>query len=172
MRGGHSRRGRGARPPGLTGVREGLEGGAGATAAGCRAGDRPSGRRASQWTDSAQSAREADGPALRHTQAPSAAGSVGGPTAAHAPPHAASHLRRHHATPEPTCVTCRSPPATPTPNDHALRPGPQEPRPPPQLHPRRLQGLRHLTNTERPVLWHVGAMEWITTTSLGRPGPR
>jgi integrase/recombinase XerD len=31
---------------------------------------------------------------------------------------------------------------------HALRPSPQEPRPPPQLHPRRLHGLRHLTQTK------------------------
>ncbi|TDO47700.1 phage integrase family protein [Kribbella sp. VKM Ac-2527] len=31
------------------------------------------------------------------------------------------------------------------PDDHALRPRPQEPRPTPQLHPGRLHGLRHLT---------------------------
>jgi integrase/recombinase XerD len=35
---------------------------------------------------------------------------------------------------------------------HALRPSPQEPRPAPQLHPRRLHGLRHLTPQRLP--WH------------------
>ena len=33
----------------------------------------------------------------------------------------------------------------PDPHNHALRPGAEEPRPPPQLHSRRLHGLRHLS---------------------------
>ncbi len=41
----------------------------------------------------------------------------------------------------------RGPPRRPT-HDDALRPRPHEPRPPPQLHPRRLHGLRHMTNRE------------------------
>jgi hypothetical protein len=36
-------------------------------------------------------------------------------------------------------------PARRSPDHHALRPSPQEPRPPPELHPGRLHGLRHLT---------------------------
>ncbi len=47
---------------------------------------------------------------------------------AHAPPH----LRHQHARRR------RRPP-----HHHALRPSPQEPPPTPQLHPRRLHGLRH-----------------------------
>jgi integrase/recombinase XerD len=46
-------------------------------------------------------------------------------------------------------ATSRSPPATRPPHHHAVRPSPTEPRPAPQLHPRRLHGLRHL-NTNVP----------------------
>ena len=44
-----------------------------------------------------------------------------------------------------TCATCRSPHGTPTRAHDAVRPGPAEPGPPPELHPGRLHGLRHLT---------------------------
>ena len=43
----------------------------------------------------------------------------------------------------------RRPPRRPE-NHNALRPGPQEPRPPPELHPCRLHGLRHLTELTSP----------------------
>jgi hypothetical protein len=45
---------------------------------------------------------------------------------------------------KPARRTDRRPPRRPTNND-ALRPGPQEPRPPPQLHPRRVHGIRNVT---------------------------
>ena len=62
-------------------------------------------------------------------------------------PHMLRH--RHHD------ARCRGGPARRPdrrrrrPQDHdALRPGPQEPRPPSQLHSRRLHGLRHLTRSQ------------------------
>src|SRR3954447_5705720 len=84
---------------------------------------------------------------------------------AKAPPVDSMTSQRPPASPPPGCIpTCsatptsppcstrastfemsRSPPVTPTPPHHALRTRPQEPRPPPQLHPRGLHGLRHLT---------------------------
>lgn len=70
----------------------------------------------------------------------------GGQAAADAPAHAQAHLRHHHARRRrrPTRRPDRRPPRRPE-NHHALRPRPHQPRPPPQLHPRRLHGLRHLT---------------------------
>jgi len=50
----------------------------------------------------------------------------------------------------PRCADRR--PARRPPHHDALRPGPHQPRPPPQLHPRRLHGLRHLTHHPRHVL--------------------
>jgi integrase/recombinase XerD len=47
-------------------------------------------------------------------------------------------------------VQNRRPPRRPT-NHHALRPRPHQPRPPPQLHPRRLHGQRHLTHAPADV---------------------
>ena len=44
----------------------------------------------------------------------------------------------------------RRPPRRPA-NHHALRPSPQEPRPAPQLHPRRLHGLRNLIPRGQPA---------------------
>ena len=49
----------------------------------------------------------------------------------------------------------RRPSRRPT-HHHAVRPGPQEPRPPPQLHPRRLHGLRHLTGRTSPAALGLG----------------
>jgi integrase/recombinase XerD len=46
-----------------------------------------------------------------------------------------------------TCATSRSPPPCRPSHHDALRPCSQEPRPSPQLHPRRLHGLRHLNRT-------------------------
>ena len=52
-----------------------------------------------------------------------------------------------------TCETSRSPPATPIHVQRCVtRAGPQEPRPPPELHPRRLHGLWYLTEPHPP--WH------------------
>ena len=66
--------------------------------------------------------------------------------AAAAPAHAPPHLRHHHARRRrrPPRRPNRRPPRRPS-DDDALRPSPQPTRPPPQLHPRRLHGLRHLT---------------------------
>jgi hypothetical protein len=73
-------------------------------------------------------------------------------------------------------ATPKSPPATPTPHHHALRPSPQPPRPPPQLHPRRLHGLRNLTSpahhTTLPRVGHLLAAsapscrrsQWVIAT--------
>jgi len=74
---------------------------------------------------------------------------------AHAPPH----LRHHHARRRGRPARCpdRRPPRRSTHHD-ALRPGPQEPRPPPQLHPGRLHGLRYLTETAWPG--HVWGDAW------------
>jgi integrase/recombinase XerD len=57
------------------------------------------------------------------------------------------HVRDHHARRrrQPPRRADRRPPRRPK-NHHALRPGPQEPRPAPQLHPRRLHGIRHVAN--------------------------
>jgi len=59
------------------------------------------------------------------------------------------HMLRHTSSrrcsmPGSTCATSRSPPGTPIPGRPCTRAGPHEPRPAPQLHPRRLHGLRHL----------------------------
>ncbi len=65
-------------------------------------------------------------------------------------PHMLRHLRHDHArrrSQPARRADCR-PPCRPTYND-ALRPGPQEPRPPPQLHPRRVHGLRNLADAHR-----------------------
>ena len=61
-------------------------------------------------------------------------------------PHMLRHIvRDDHARRrcQPAQGADRRPARRPT-NDHALRPGPQEPRPAPQLHSRRLHGIRHL----------------------------
>jgi site-specific recombinase XerD len=57
------------------------------------------------------------------------------------------HVRDHHARGrrQPPRRADRRPPRRPK-SHHALRPGPQEPRPAPQLHPRRLHGIRHVAN--------------------------
>src|SRR5262249_24447581 len=70
--------------------------------------------------------------------------------------HAAAHLRHDHARRRrgPTRRADRRPPCRPT-HHHALRPRQKEPRPPPELHPRRLHGLRHLTPCERPMRTHL-----------------
>jgi integrase/recombinase XerD len=62
------------------------------------------------------------------------------------PAHAPAHLRDHDAgrgTRPARCPDRRTPRRSA--NQHALRPGPPEPRPPPELHPRCLHGLRHMT---------------------------
>jgi integrase/recombinase XerD len=60
-------------------------------------------------------------------------------------PHTPTQLRDDHARRrrKPARRTDRRPPRRP-PHHHALRPRPQEPRPPPQLHPRRVHGLRNV----------------------------
>jgi hypothetical protein len=55
------------------------------------------------------------------------------------------------STPASTCATSKSPPATPTPEPPCATTAPAKPRPPPQLHPRRLHSLHHLTNMPRRV---------------------
>jgi hypothetical protein len=63
------------------------------------------------------------------------------------------------STPASTCATYnRRPPRRPT-NHHALRPRPQQPRPPPQLPPRRLHGLRHLTDLTLAPMRHACAVD-------------
>jgi integrase/recombinase XerD len=68
-----------------------------------------------------------------------------------APAHAAPHLRDDHARRrrQPPRRADRRPPRRPA-YHHALRPGPQEPRPPPELHPRRVHGVRHVGIRSRP----------------------
>ena len=64
-----------------------------------------------------------------------------------APSHAPAHFRDHHARRrrQPARRTDRRPPCRPT-HDDALRPCPQEPRPAPQLHPRRLPGIGNIAD--------------------------
>jgi integrase/recombinase XerD len=65
--------------------------------------------------------------------------------AADAPAHAAPHVRNDHARRrrQPPRRPDRRPPRRPA-HHHALRPGPQEPRPPSQLHPCRVHGFRNV----------------------------
>ena len=71
---------------------------------------------------------------------------AGGPPAADAPPHAQTHVRDHDARrwSGPARRPDRSATRRPT-HHHAVRPSPQEPRPPPELHPGRLHVGRHLS---------------------------
>ncbi len=50
---------------------------------------------------------------------------------------------------------------------HALRPSPKEPRPTPQLHPRRLYGLRHIEHSELPQGWNSGGWPSVVVPLLG-----
>jgi integrase/recombinase XerD len=74
---------------------------------------------------------------------------AGRPATANAPTHAAPHLRHHHArrrrapSRRPDRRSTRRPA-----NHHALGPSTQEPRPTPQLHPRRLHGLRNVSRRD------------------------
>jgi hypothetical protein len=76
------------------------------------------------------------------------------------PPSSATPTSPPCSTPASTSATSRSPPASRPRHHHALRPSPQPARPPPQLHPRRLHGVRHLiapldharTSVRRPPL--------------------
>jgi len=87
------------------------------------------------------------------------------PTAADAPAHAAAHLRHHDArrgglpARRPDRGSARRPA-----DHHAVRPSPQEPRPPPELHPRCVHGVRHLTPSadERPPSprWAWLSLHW------------
>lgn len=102
-----------------------------------------------------QHPRGSDGSARRHSSPAPTGGRIRCPVAADAPAHAAAHLRDHHARRQrrPARGTDRRTPRRPT-HHHALRPSPQQPRPPPQLHPRRPHGLRHLSRGPRPE--HAG----------------
>jgi hypothetical protein len=71
------------------------------------------------------------------------AGRVGGPILLNS---RGTRMDRHAATRRLRPARCPDRrPACRSPHHHALRPCPQEPRPVPQLHPRRLHGLWHLT---------------------------
>ena len=67
-------------------------------------------------------------------------------TASDAPTHAPAYLRHHHArrrrrpARRPDRRTARRPS-----NHHAIRPSKEQPGPPPQLHPRRVHGLSHVS---------------------------
>jgi hypothetical protein len=79
--------------------------------------------------DPAQQPRRPDGPArgrppLHHSPEPPTSRSPG-----HTPACSATRLSRLCSTLALTCAMCRSPPGTPIPYDHPLRPGPPEPRP-------------------------------------------
>jgi integrase/recombinase XerD len=68
-----------------------------------------------------------------------------------APTHAPPHVRDDHARCGRGSARCPDRcPARGSADHDAVRPGPQEPRPSPQLHPRRLHGLRHLTTPASP----------------------
>ncbi len=86
--------------------------------------------------------------------------------AAHASPHAPAHLRHHDARRRrrPTRRADR-PPCRPT-NDHALRPGPEEPRQASQLHPRCLHGLRNMTERAVSSANAVQATRWVSDEKL------
>jgi hypothetical protein len=138
-------------------------------------GHRPSGRHTHSRADPAQQPRRADGPPRRHP-APAVPGrrrrSTDYPAApAYAPPYIRHDNagRRRRSTRRPD----RRPPRRPT-HHHALRPGPQEPRPPPQLHPGRLHGLWHLTGHASPATQPretPGIAEWRTAVTPVDAGP-
>jgi hypothetical protein len=89
------------------------------------------------------------------TRPPAACADSPKPPASRSP----GHTRTCSATPSSppcstqasTCAMSRSPPPRRPAHHDALRPGPPEPRPPPELHPRRLHGLRHLTPPASPA---------------------
>jgi integrase/recombinase XerD len=63
-------------------------------------------------------------------------------------------------------VPGRRPPRRPT-HHHALRPRPQDPRPPPQLHPRRLHGVGNVaTRTALPMTAHAHGIQFFGCLSL------
>jgi integrase-like protein len=74
------------------------------------------------------------------------------------------HMLRHtFVTTMPGCrrrpsatAMSRSPPTTPARAPRCTATGPPEPGPPPELHPRRLHGLRHLTPPESPSAQDAG----------------
>src|SRR5262249_38469489 len=70
--------------------------------------------------------------------------------------HAAAYLRHHHARRRrgPARGADRRPPRRSA-HHHALRPGQEEPRPAPELHPRRVHGLRHLTPSKQGFRAHL-----------------
>ncbi len=96
--------------------------------------------------DPAQQPRCPDGPPRCHPAAATPRRDCRSTDYQAAPSHAPAYLRHDHAR-------CRSGPAgrpdrrpsRRSTHHDALRPRPQEPRPPPELHPGRLHGLRHLT---------------------------
>ena len=102
--------------------------------------------------DPAQQPRRPDGPARRHPPAAAPGRSCWRADHQATPSHAPPHLRHHHARRRrgPAGRPDRRPARRSADHD-ALRPGPQEPRPSPQLHPGRLHGLRHLTATVSPA---------------------
>jgi hypothetical protein len=110
-------------------------------------GHRPGHRGPRARPDPAQQPRCPDGPACCHS--PSMATGAADRHADYraASPHAQAHFRDDRAGCRGGPARCPDRrPARRSPDDHALRPGPEEPRLSPELHPRRLHGLRHLTS--------------------------
>jgi hypothetical protein len=129
---------------GSAGRRQGRPGPA---APGSRQGHRPRRQRPRRRSGAAQQPRHEDGPPRRHPTAPMGCPDSGSPDR---PGHilicSGTRSSRPVSTPVSTCATSRSPPATLTRAPPCARASPQEPRPLPQLHPRRLHGLWHLTS--------------------------
>jgi hypothetical protein len=103
-------------------------------AASGRAGDRPRDRRPYEWTAPAQQPRRPDGPSRGHPPPAAARRCRRGADQQAASAHASPYLRHHHAgrgrgpAGRPDRCPSRRPP-----HYDALRPGPQEPRPAPEL---------------------------------------
>src|ERR1039457_2594981 len=133
-------------------VRQGHQDCPGPAAARGRPGHRPGDRISHARAYPAQPPRHPDGPARCHPPPAPARRDCWHPGHQSTPPYAPSYRRHDHARRRcrpPGCPD-RRPPRRPA-HHYALRPGPPEPRPPPELHPRRLYGLRDLTPSLGPM---------------------